>query len=110
MSLLTDAVGIPAKAVDAIAGLPLALIGLQRSIDRLAEICEGMAGEVNLMREGVDRLRDEVAVLEAIGDGVGDMRRDVATMSVNVQRMQPAVEGLATDLARLPFLRRRGVA
>lgn len=110
MSLLSDAVGVPAKAVEALATLPVALISLQRSVDRLADICEGMSQEVSRMREGVDRLREEVAVLEPIRDGVGEMGREVATMSAGVQSLQPAVEGLTQDLARLPFLRRRSPA
>jgi hypothetical protein len=111
MSLLSDAVGVPARVVESLANLPLALVALQRSVDRLTDVCEAMGREVAAMREGVDLLRQEVAVLQGIQGDVDRMTADVETMREGVVALQPAVEGLASDLGRLPFLRRgRGAA
>jgi uncharacterized protein YoxC len=110
MSLLSDAVGVPAKLVESLATLPLALLDLQRSVDRLADVCEEMGREVKVMREGVDRLHGEVAVLADIREDVATMAGEVGQMRQGVDRMGPAVETLTDDLRRLPFIRRRGVA
>lgn len=110
VSLINDVAGAPGKLVEVLGGLPLALLDLQRSVDRLADVCQEMAVDVKGMREGVELLREEVSILKQVDEGVSLMNVDVARMRAGVENLLPAVESLSTDLGRLPFIRRRGVA